>query len=80
MNQKATADWLRTDSPVLDYDNAMVPAASRARRRAESNWQEHIDGKPRQPADRALAPAKSPASLFSRLAAAVVPDRPRIAA
>ena len=26
INQKATADWLRTDAPVLDYANAMVPA------------------------------------------------------
>ena len=26
INQKATADWLRTDRPVLDYANAMVPA------------------------------------------------------
>src|SRR5258708_5414921 len=26
IDRKATADWLRTDTPVLDYANAMVPA------------------------------------------------------
>lgn len=47
INRKATADWLRTDAPVLDYANAMVPARQPNRAdRAIGNWQEHVDGKP----------------------------------
>src|SRR4029077_3091324 len=44
INQKATADWLRTDVPVLDYANAMVPARQPSASSAQANWQEHIDG------------------------------------
>src|SRR5919107_1806805 len=46
LTRKATADWLRTDLPVLDYANAMVPNRQpNGAAEAQSNWQEHIDGK-----------------------------------
>ena len=65
INQKATADWLRTDSPVLDYANAMVPARQPSASGAIANWQEHIDGKPQyNPAVGPLAPAKFTGSLY----------------
>lgn len=46
LTTKATADWLRTDRPVLDYANAMVPSRQPSISAATSNWQEHVDGKP----------------------------------
>jgi hypothetical protein len=51
IDRKATADWLRTDTPVLDYANAMVPARQPSTSSAESNWQEHL--RPADPAARA---------------------------
>src|SRR5207237_472749 len=46
--RKATSDWLNTSAPVLDYANAMVPNRQpNGAADAESNWQEHIDGKPK---------------------------------
>ena len=52
----ATANWLDTTSPVLDYANAMVAGTSSG---APSDWQEHIDGKPNYaPPVPPLAPAK----------------------
>jgi len=64
--RKATADWLNTTTPVLDYANAMVPnkqptsAAS-----AEADWQEHVDGKPQfAPPILPLAPAKFTGALY----------------
>lgn len=64
--RKATADWLRTDVPVLDYANAMVPARQpRSASDATANWQEHVDGKPRYgPPIPPLAPAKFTGSLW----------------
>ena len=64
--QKATADWLRTSTPVLDYANAMVPARQpRNASDAIANWQEHIDGKPQYaPPIPPLAPAKFTGSLW----------------
>jgi hypothetical protein len=66
LTRKATADWLNTTTPVLDYANAMVPnkqpnnAAS-----AQSNWQEHVDGKPQfDPPILPLAPAKFTGGLY----------------
>jgi hypothetical protein len=58
--QYATANWLLTSSPVLDYTNAMVPNKQpSSASAAESNWQEHIDGKPQySPPIGPLAPAK----------------------
>jgi hypothetical protein len=46
LTRKATADWLKTSAPVLDYANAMVPSRQpNGAADAQSNWQEHIDGK-----------------------------------
>lgn len=65
LDRKATADWLRTDAPVLDYANAMVPARQPSASSAISNWQEHLDGKPNfGPPIPPLAPAKFTGSLF----------------
>src|SRR6266571_2521166 len=36
--QKATASWLTTSAPVLDYANAMVPNKQPNTSGAESNW------------------------------------------
>src|SRR5437763_8838188 len=63
--QKATASWLTTSAPVLDYANAMVPNKQPSTSGAQSNWQEHIDGKPTfNPPIPALAPAKFTGSLY----------------
>src|SRR5437588_9185370 len=63
--QKATASWLTTSAPVLDYANAMVPNKQPNTSGAESNWQEHIDGKPQySPPIGPLAPAKFTGSLY----------------
>ena len=64
--RKATADWLNTTTPVLDYANAMVPnkQASSASA-AEADWQEHVDGKPQYaPPILPLAPAKFTGALY----------------
>ena len=47
IGRKATRDWLRTNAPVLDYANAMVPARQPSTSAAIANWKEHIDGKSR---------------------------------
>src|SRR3954467_9601661 len=63
--QKATANWLTSSAPVLDYANAMVPNKQPNTAGAESNWQEHIDGKPQySPPIGPLAPAKFTGSLY----------------
>ena len=50
---------------MLDYANAMVPAGSRRASGAESNWQEHLDGKSNySPPIPPLAPAKFTGSLY----------------
>ena len=65
IDRKATADWLRTDVPVLDYANAMVPARQPSVTSAQANWQEHVDGKPQYaPPIPPLAPAKFTGGLF----------------
>ncbi|MFJ7158016.1 hypothetical protein ACIQUQ_24205 [Streptomyces sp. NPDC101118] len=65
INRKATADWLRTDTPVLDYANAMVPARQPSTTSAIANWQEHVDGKPTYaPPVPPLAPAKFTGGLY----------------
>src|SRR5947207_1690357 len=59
LDRKASADWLRTDTPVLDYANAMVPSRQPSTSGAEDNWQEHLDGKAQySPPIPPLAPAK----------------------
>ncbi|HEY3008956.1 MAG TPA: glycosyl hydrolase family 18 protein [Micromonosporaceae bacterium] len=76
LDQKATADWLRTDTPVLDYANAMVPARQpRSASAAIDNWQEHVDGKPQySPPIPPLAPAKFAVSLFIAEGSKVLPE------
>lgn len=76
IDRKATADWLRTDAPVLDYANAMVPSRQpNSATDAESHWQEHIDGKPQySPPIPPLAPAKFTGSLFIAEGSKVRPE------
>ena len=63
--RKATADWLLTDKPVLDYANAMVPARQPSASGAISDWDEHIDGKPQYaPPIPPLAPCKFTGALY----------------
>ncbi|MFC0033100.1 hypothetical protein ACFFMM_26620 [Micromonospora chaiyaphumensis] len=65
LNRKATADWLRTDAPVLDYANAMVTARPVAAGTAQANWQEHVDGKAQySPPVPPLAPAKFTGAVY----------------
>lgn len=61
LNQKASADWLKTSNPVLDYANAMVPNRQPSSSGAISNWSEHING---YLSTAPLAPAKFTGSLF----------------
>jgi hypothetical protein len=63
--QRATSTWLTTTAPILDYANAMVPNKQPGTAAAESNWQEHIDGKPQyNPPIGPLAPAKFTGSVY----------------
>jgi hypothetical protein len=66
LTRKATADWLSTGSPVLDYANAMVPSRQPGSAAdAQANWQEHIDGKAQySPPIPPLAPAKFTGGLY----------------
>jgi hypothetical protein len=62
LNRYATANWLNTTTPVLDYANAMVGGTSSS---TPTDWQEHIDGKPNySPVVLPLAPAKFTGSLY----------------
>jgi hypothetical protein len=73
--QKATSDWLRTDTPVLDYANAMVPSKQPSATTAESNWQEHLTGKSNyNPPIPPLAPAKMTGSLYIAEGSKVRPE------
>lgn len=76
IGRKATADWLRVGTPVLDYGNAMVPARQpRSASAAITNWQEHIDGKAQfSPVYPPLAPAKLAVSLFIAEGSKVLPE------
>ena len=65
LTRKATADWLNTTTPVLDYANAMVPSKQPSASAAQADWQEHVDGKPQfGPPILPLAPAKFTGSLY----------------
>lgn len=66
LTRKATADWLNTTTPVLDYANAMVPNRQpTSAADAQANWQEHVDGKPQfGPPILPLAPAKFTGGLY----------------
>jgi len=63
---QATAKWLSTTNPVLDYANAMVSSRQyKSAAAAEAQWRQHVDGTPRSsPPVPALAPAKLTGSLF----------------
>jgi hypothetical protein len=75
LDQYATAHWLTTADPVLDYANAMVPSKQPSAGGAESNWQEHLDGKPNySPAIPPLAPAKFTGSLYIAEGSRVRPE------
>lgn len=66
LTRKATADWLNTTTPVLDYANAMVTSkqANNAAA-AQADWQEHIDGKTQyNPPIPPLAAAKFTGALY----------------
>ena len=63
--RKATADWLNTTTPVLDYANAMVPNKASSAAAAISDWQEHVDGKAQfAPPILPLAPAKFTGAIY----------------
>lgn len=63
--RKATTDWLKTNNPVLDYANAMVPARQPSASGAIDNWDEHVDGKPQYaPPIPPLAPCKFTGALY----------------
>jgi hypothetical protein len=75
LDRKATADWLQTGNPVLDYANAMVPSRQPSTSTAESNWQEHITGKPNYaPPIPPLAPAKFTAGVYVALGNRALPE------
>ncbi|HXD12084.1 MAG TPA: hypothetical protein VN653_18595 [Anaerolineales bacterium] len=62
LNRHATANWLTTANPVLDYANAMVSGSSSG---SPTDWQEHVDGKPQySPPVPPLAPAKFTGGLY----------------
>jgi hypothetical protein len=66
LTRKATADWLKTTTPVLDYANAMVPSRQpNSAATAQADWQEHIDGKAQfAPPIPPLAAAKFTGGLY----------------
>jgi hypothetical protein len=66
LTRKATVDWLNTTTPVLDYANAMVASKQfNSAADAQSNWQEHIDGKAQfSPPIPPLAAAKFTGALY----------------
>ncbi|MER8044211.1 hypothetical protein [Streptomyces sp. NPDC094032] len=75
LNRKATADWLRTDRPVLDYANAMVTARPASASTHTANWQEHLDGKSQfSPPVAPLAPAKFTAGLYLAYGRSPLPE------
>ncbi|MGW4381527.1 hypothetical protein [Kitasatospora sp. NPDC004531] len=75
IDQYATAHWLTTGNPVLDYANAMVPNRQPSAAGATANWQEHLDGKPTyNPPIPPLAPAKFTGSLYIAEGSQVRPE------
>lgn len=75
LTRKATAEWLTTGNPVLDYANAMVPNKQPTASAAVASWQEHVDGKPQyDPPIPPLAPAKFTGSLYLAGAAKPRPE------
>ena len=75
LTRKATADWLTTSNPVLDYANAMVPSRQPSTSGAIANWQEHLDGKPQyDPPIPPLAPAKFTGALYIVTGTNIAPE------
>lgn len=75
LNRKATGDWLRTDTPVLDYANAMVPARPASASSSQASWQEHVDGKPQySPPLPPLAPAKFTGAIYIAYGGKALPE------
>jgi hypothetical protein len=68
LTEYASAHWLTTSDPVLDYANAMVPFKSLSASAMEQGWEEHMRGKRPIPP---LAPAKFTGSLYLAPAKAV---------
>lgn len=65
LTERATAEWLDPNKPVLDYANAMVTPRQSTAAETIANWQEHVDGKPQyDPPIPPLAPAKLAGSLW----------------
>ena len=65
LTEYATAEWLNTTNPVLDYANAMVTPRQSTADSYIGHWQEHIDGKPQyNPPILPLAPSKLTGSLW----------------
>jgi hypothetical protein len=71
LTQYATANWLTTEHPVLDYANAMVSSEQTSAAALEDGWREHILGKGSIPP---LAPAKITGSLYVATRGNVVPE------
>ncbi len=75
ITRKATADWLRVESPVLDHANAMVPSKQPSTSTAIANWQEHVDGKPQYaPPIPPLAPSMFTGSVYVAEGSRVRPE------
>lgn len=75
LTQYATANWLSTSNPVLDYANAMVPNKQPSATSAEANWLEHVDGKSNySPPIAPLAPSKFTGSLYISEQSKVMPE------
>jgi hypothetical protein len=75
LTRKATADWLSTNNPVLDYANAMVPSRQPSTSGAIANWQEHVDGKAQyDPPILPLAPAKFTGGLYIVAGTNIAPE------
>jgi hypothetical protein len=75
LTQKATADWLTTSTPVLDYANAMVPSRQPSISGAIANWQEHVDGKPQyDPPIPPLAPSKFTGGIYIVTGTTIAPE------
>ena len=65
LDRKATSDLLTSANPAIDYANAMVPNQQPNTAGAETNWQEHVDGKSNfAPLIGPLAAAKFTGSLY----------------
>jgi len=76
LGRHATINWLNPSNPVLDYANAMVPARQpNTAADAQTNWQEHIDGKPQfSPPYPPLAAAKFTGGLYIVTGKQVAPE------